>query len=87
MVPFGGRYGYEAAAGLHAHACAHSHCGARTAGLFAATALVRLCRLVAGLTAFVLFLGYVLCLTLIGVPLGFVLFDAAPALLMLRRAG
>ena len=38
------------------------------------------------LTALVLFLGYVLCLTLIGIPLGFVLFDAAPALLTLRRA-
>jgi uncharacterized membrane protein YccF (DUF307 family) len=38
------------------------------------------------LTAIVLFLGYLLCLTLIGIPLGFVLFDAAPALLTLRRA-
>lgn len=38
------------------------------------------------LTAVVLMLGYVLCLTLIGIPLGFVLFDAAPAALTLRRA-
>jgi len=38
------------------------------------------------LTAVALFLGYLLCLTLIGIPLGFVLFDAAPGLLTLRRA-
>lgn len=37
------------------------------------------------LTAIALALGYALCLTIIGIPLGFVLFDAAPALLTLRR--
>jgi uncharacterized membrane protein YccF (DUF307 family) len=37
------------------------------------------------LTALVLALGYVLCLTIIGMPLGFVLFDIAPAALTLRR--
>lgn len=38
------------------------------------------------LTALALGLGYLLCLTLIGIPLGFVLFDAAPTVLTLRRA-
>jgi uncharacterized membrane protein YccF (DUF307 family) len=38
------------------------------------------------LTALVLALGYLLCITLIGMPLGFVLFDAAPATLTLRRS-
>ncbi len=37
------------------------------------------------LTALVLAVGYLLCLTIIGMPLGFVLFDAAPAVLTLRR--
>ncbi len=39
------------------------------------------------LTAIVLGLGYLLCLTLIGIPLGFLLFDAAPAVLTLHRSG
>lgn len=37
------------------------------------------------LTALVLGIGYVLCLTIVGIPFGFLLFDAAPALLTLRR--
>lgn len=37
------------------------------------------------LTAVVLVLGYALCLTIIGMPLGFLCFDAAPTLLTLRR--
>lgn len=37
------------------------------------------------LAAITLFVGYVLCLTLIGMPAGFLLFDATPGLLTLRR--
>lgn len=37
------------------------------------------------LTALVLAVGYLLCLTIIGIPLGFVLFDSVPAVLTLRR--
>lgn len=37
------------------------------------------------LAAIALFFGYLLCLTLIGMPIGFLLFDATPALLTLRR--
>lgn len=38
------------------------------------------------LTAIVLAVAYVLCLTIVGLPLGFLLFDAVPAFLTLRRS-
>jgi uncharacterized membrane protein YccF (DUF307 family) len=38
------------------------------------------------LTALALALGYLLCVTIIGMPLGFLIFDSAPALLTLRRS-
>ena len=38
------------------------------------------------LTALVLGIAYALCLTIIGMPFGFILFDATPAFLTLRRS-
>lgn len=37
------------------------------------------------LAALALALGYLLCLTVVGIPLGFLLFDATPTLLTLHR--
>ena len=38
------------------------------------------------LAAIVLAIGYALCMTIIGLPIGFLLFDTVPGLLTLRRA-